>query len=326
MSLVPCANVIGEVRIFVGTPATRVIENAVYVPLRTGSWMDWDDEWGIYTSAGDLVEEAAYRRGPGPVLVGQSQKRGLALGHYGHFLLDTLSRHWFNPETHSDAPLLYHRTDHPLDEWRKRSFVTSCFDAAGFGSRKAVSFDVPTLIPRLIVPAPAFEETYGAHHAFRDLALRISHKLAPEIQRRSNRLVYFSKERLSHGIRRVLNERDITTLLSLQGVDIVFPEQMSLSEQIMCFNDYDLVIGTLGSALHTAVFSAKPPKVLAIHCEDNILSTFKIIDQLTGGKSLYLRPNSRTREMNEVEGFYSNILWDDPEVMVKFILAVAEIF
>ena len=343
MSLVPCANVVGEEQIFSGFPPIRVIEDAIYVPLRPGSWMDWDTEWGVYTNEGELVKEAAYRRGPGPVLVGQSLRRdlrgidaqiaprdtyvygGLAIGHYGHFLLSTLSRHWCSAEDNTGAPMLYHETDHPLGQWRERPFVASCLDAAGFKDRSIVSFDVPTRISRLIVPAPAFEETYGAHQAFRDLAVKVAGTLTRDASQTSNRLVYFSKEQLSHGIRRVINEHEVTSLLSRRGVDIVFPEQLLLSEQIDCFNKYDLVIGTLGSALHTSIFCSDSTKILALNHDDNILSNFKIIDSLTRCKSLYLRPNSSFREIEELEGFYSNIYWDRPDSMADSIMAVAEI-
>lgn len=126
MSLVPCTPnpVRGEVRL--AEPGIEVHEDVLYGPVASHAWHD-EPHWGIYDRAGHLVDAAAYHRGPGKTLVGQSRwldraasragdapdetyiYGGILIEHFGHFLLSSVSRFWPFAEEALRAGLGPHR-------------------------------------------------------------------------------------------------------------------------------------------------------------------------------------------------------------------------
>lgn len=70
-ALVPCTpNLVrGEVR--AGVPGIEVHEDVLYGPVAGHGWHE-QPHWGVYGRGGGLVDAAAYYRGPGKAMVGQS--------------------------------------------------------------------------------------------------------------------------------------------------------------------------------------------------------------------------------------------------------------
>ncbi|MDE2402196.1 MAG: glycosyltransferase family 61 protein [Burkholderiales bacterium] len=60
--------------------------------------------------------------------------------------------------------------------------------------------------------------------------------------------------RRNAGLRKLINDQEISNLLSAAGFDIVSPEQLSFAEQVRLFSGAELVIGPTGAAMANLIF------------------------------------------------------------------------
>lgn len=311
----PCTRIWGGTEIEGADPAVELHRGAIYVPRAPTGGAHVDTAWGLYEAHGPSITRASYRRGPGPVPVGQSPATALRAGdvarapdapyiyggtlhrHYGHFLLSGLA--WLWPRLHDLRPgtrIVYHGDDDPEALWRY-PFIADCLSALEIGPGDLVRFDAPTALPEILVPGPSYEETYRAHAVHGRLGAAIGAKLLGAAPREiESRPVFLARDRLPTGVRRFVDEAEIVERLARAGVRIVRPETLSLAEQIRVFDAHPLVIGSLGSALHTSLLAparSAPTRLLAIHHERAIPSNFAMIDRLKGQRSDYVYPGGR---------------------------------
>lgn len=67
--------------------------------------------------------------------------------------------------------------------------------------------------------------------------------------------------RRNAGLRKLINDQDISEMLSTAGFDIVAPEQLSFTDQVRLFSQAELVIGATGAALANLIFCAPGTRV-----------------------------------------------------------------
>lgn len=60
--------------------------------------------------------------------------------------------------------------------------------------------------------------------------------------------------RRNAGLRKLINDQEISNLLSAEGFTIVAPEELSFSEQVRLFSQAELVIGATGAAMANLIF------------------------------------------------------------------------
>ena len=311
-SLQRIGEVWGGTAVDVADPPIGVWRDAIYVPRGRGG-AHLDTAWGLYAADGHSVTQASYRRGPDPVRVGQSAQTalrphtvarapdqpyiygGTLHRHYGHFLLSGLA--WLWPRLQArpvGARIVYHGDDDPEALFRY-PFIAACLDALGIGRDDLVRFPEPTALPEIIVPGPSYEESYRAHAVHGRLSAAIGQRLLgtqpPDLDPRP---VFLARDRLSMGVRRFVDEPAIIDRLEREGIRIARPETLSLAEQVRVFDRHKLIIGGLGSALHTSLLSPAPRRLLAIHHEPFVPSDFVLVDRLKETRSDYVRPAGTT--------------------------------
>lgn len=279
--------------------STKIYEDVIYLPFKTGILLDNDPHWGLYKNDGSLINGAAYRRGSNLDLVGQSDVLDLKhydydiapfetmiyggplLSHYGHFLLSTLSRCWAIDGSH---PVLFHSTP-PVQDHRAR-FIVELLGLAGLSGR-SFSFERPTLIRRVIVPGPSLHEQ---HSIWRDHAVAMS-AIARNVVSTADarwKKVYLSKSRLGSGVNGLAGEAFIDLKMKQAGFEIVYPEAMTVAEQITMFRTAELIVGIAGSAFHTlALVPGTQAKRVIFTLEEFLNSNFLLIDRVSGGSAEY---------------------------------------
>lgn len=97
-----------------------------------------------------------------------------------------------------------------------------------------------------------------------------------QICNRSDRLprrIYLSRKKLEQPSWRVMsNENEVEIVMRELGFDVIYPESISVSDQMHFFNYANCIAGEYSSALHNTLFSAPGTKVLAINCINTIQS------------------------------------------------------
>ena len=101
--------------------------------------------------------------------------------------------------------------------------------------------------------------------------------------------LYFSRTKLSQRKRLNINERKLERELRKKNFFICYPEELSLKEQIHLINKHEIIIGTLGSALHGILFDISPVKNMVCFGQKETLNiAFLIIDAIKSVNSTYI--------------------------------------
>jgi len=176
---------------------------------------------------------------------------GSMIAHYGHFLLDSVSRLW---------PLL------PGGELAGVPAVfTTPIDAAvalewldAFGARRV---DLPdegaVRFPHMHVPEPAWRIDAWVAPEIRDIHLQVRRNL-PVKAHPQRAVVWLSRSRLPKR-RRIYDECLLEWVLS-EHLTVFHPEAVSLADQIATIESADVVAGVLGSAFHTLLMVERQPE------------------------------------------------------------------
>jgi capsular polysaccharide biosynthesis protein len=185
----------------------------------------------------------------------------LALGPwswvYHHWLLEILPRLWVLDEfpEFSDIPIIV-----PGD---MTGFQTDSLTALGIKEDQLLPFDGSNWqFDRLIVPsflAP------GGHSRRQIQWLRGNLFSSFDIEQNEagKRRLYISRQDATR--RRLLNEDDIENYLHKLGFETVLPGELSLKDQLLLFNEAEVICGTSGSGMTNHVFA--PPQASVIEMQ-----------------------------------------------------------
>jgi capsular polysaccharide biosynthesis protein len=80
----------------------------------------------------------------------------------------------------------------------------------------------------------------------------------------AERRLYVSREKWGNVTRRLANAEAVGAIADEFGFEQVFPETMSVVEQVRLFRSASLIVGDYGSALHNAMFSGRGAFVIAL--------------------------------------------------------------
>lgn len=195
--------------------------------------------------------------------------RTLYLGHYmphfGHFLLETLSTFWVRDrfqefDTYLFQPFVFGVSG--------PGFVEEAFELLGLDSNRIRFVERTTRLESVTVPARLTKLNQSVYETMREVygALKeASGKLAVDQESLPAR-VYISRARVSRSKveRAIVNEPLIERLAERCGFTVVYPETLTLAQQVRMFASADVVCGLSGSALHQCVFMRPGSELLEI--------------------------------------------------------------
>lgn len=191
------------------------------------------------------------------------QYLGLWSAHYGHFLMDYTARSWPAP---GDT-----------------AFVSSYPDSSILNLPYVRPFanEYATLLHQPVDQIYNFREVAIAQQSVQagvsisslaDLAhLRLS---AASTQTRDYRNpVYLSRAKLDVRLRDSFKEDQAERIFEKRGFEVLYPEQLSVGDQMAVFNEAPIIAGIAGSAMHSAMFARKDVKNRLIFLTDEKLLT-----------------------------------------------------
>lgn len=274
-----------------GLPQSEVQEEALYVPVsrdRRGGPPAWTgkarhigyrgalfDRDGQRIKAADIARREVRPRNEASPEPEQGRIRGTGIylgwvfSHYGHALLESLSRCW---RVGDFDFAVYHVPA------RIPNFIADHLDRLGVPS--IISPTRPTRFERLIVPRQAFELDIRAYRGFPG-----SLQGDGTGKEKDTRPVYISRSRLPADRRGVVGEEVLER--SLAGYRVVYPEKLSVQEQVELFATHTTFAGALGSAMHNILFSHAPEVIYLSDWRRPSLNHI-MCDELVEADSLYV--------------------------------------
>ncbi len=165
---------------------------------------------------------------------------GYLFRHYGHFLIETLSRVYALKQC-PPLPILFSSTHRDILPWQLEVFKL-------LGLRnEIVKLERPTMVDRLVMSTPAFVLPDVVHEA---QIAALGAVAAPPL---TDRKIWLARS--SHIGGGLLNEDTLHPLLKELGWEIVHPQFLPLRKQIALIASSARVAGLDGSAFHTALLA-----------------------------------------------------------------------
>ena len=206
---------------------------------------------------------------------------GRYVHHFGHFLVETLSRLWpWRERLPPRTRIVIHGEGSP-DAWFATGYARVAFEALGLTPESFLHVDRPLRFDALLVPGQAFLPGARAHRVFADLTRRMGERLTaglfPAV--REDRPAFMAKTRLGGGVSHLLNEGELVARLEARGVEIVHPQVMSLPQHVRFLEGRRVVSGWASSAHHPTLFAREAGEFRMLS-PPWLNSNFRLIDGL----------------------------------------------
>lgn len=284
-----------------GPPRVRMVRDALIVPAvpdpAKGSGFVHGAIGGVLDSAGSFVQESGQVREvddrclflpegyqPAARLRAREVKgiyAGVIFDHFGHFLLESLSRLWLPlQDSQLDRhPILFLTYGLPL-----RGYHNEFFDLLGIRERVRV-VRLPTMVDELVVPDTSIRFHRSAFREFKSVFTQLKHAVKP--RQGGNNRIYVSRIDVTSAV--TVPEREVEEIFRSDGWDIISPETMPLRDQISCFRSATRVAGISGSGMHNTMYCDNPELVVYINRFPILLDIFFLLDDLFDLPSLHIR-------------------------------------
>jgi O-antigen biosynthesis protein WbqL len=118
--------------------------------------------------------------------------------------------------------------------------------------------------------------------------------------------------------RQLSNQAEIECIAVSEGLELVKPETLPISEQIALFASADLLVGEFGSAMHNALFSRRGTRVFCLNWINGLQSRIAQLKQQRVG---YLLPSDGV-PVKYVEGASLKSYHIDPDQFRKCVRAL----
>ena len=207
--------------------------------------------------------------------------------HYGHFLCESIARLWYSLKDHRYAILCRGLSERRV--WGK-TFLDAFIEGMPIDRRRFISFDNAVILRTAIVPHPSFTIRCEGFEVHKVCTENVAEQLLDGRERRTAQPLYLSRSRLNRKLRKVTNEVVLERALIDRNIAICHPETKSLKEQVNLVNKHDVVIGTLGSALHAVLFDVSREKnLICLGFKDLFVnSNYLLIDAIKSVNSVYV--------------------------------------
>lgn len=197
---------------------------------------------------------------------------GVLIGHFGHFLLESLSRLWALGEYDGEIETVVFVRGWGFVDGSMPRFVEETL--ALLGSPRITIVDVnPASFHRLIVPSQLLGcHLVAGHETFHRFVHRLSRiRTEPSTLPGDGGDVYVSRSRFGDsGGGGILCEHVIEENLRNYGYEVIYPEQLTVAQQLDVYNRCGKLVFAKGSALHLfALVAREDQDVLVINRKDD---------------------------------------------------------
>ncbi|MCT8159465.1 glycosyltransferase family 61 protein [Pseudoruegeria sp. SHC-113] len=250
-------------------PGVEVIENAVVVPWGPERKRGIARPAGVFYPDGTLCDAATCLRSFGrpttlptgfpdaseiaETIPGTHLFAGLAYGHFGHALCESLGRLWYLDQPNVQIAGLYFFPK--AKKSRPRNALSGVLPLLkALKVRKPpMASNTPLRFERLVVPPQGFgvHEMIAGAPEFRAF---VRNRLKAGTATGAGRKIYISRSRLYSKRGRILQEQLIEERLVAEGYEIFHPQAHDITEQLATYRAADSIISTDNSALHLAAF------------------------------------------------------------------------
>ena len=185
---------------------------------------------------------------------------GLLVGHFGHFITDTFNRLWYVLK-YKDSKYKIAFLNFRYDDYDLRPFQNEFFKLLGIEKESILIIEEPTRFDKVIVPKQAvyWNTSYNT-----GLISLVYDKLISSVTPKKSDKIYISKSKVKESDSFNLNEEYFESFFSSQGFEIIYPEQLPVSDQIAYIAGAKEIACTSGTLSHLVLFAKNDVKLICL--------------------------------------------------------------
>ena len=223
------------------------------------------------------VDEAVVKRRDEDVIFG-----GFIYSHFGHQLLESTSRLWYAVDHPEDQrKIVFLRIPAKAAKYASGNFQ-QFLDLAGLPASRVEVVDRPTRFARLTVPDQAFVIMSGADTR----CLDVFRAMRERAQGPTFEKVYLSRSKF--GRKDCVNEAFLEDFHRARGYEIVYPETLSLEEQVSVVAHAKELATTIGTMSHLFIFAEPDAKLTIFLRSKSVIKGQLLVDKVAGREPSYV--------------------------------------
>lgn len=264
----------------------KCYENAYVVPTKILCVFDAEGHFVPYTSK-RMYSKSEYKI-PKDAYVSNGQEEyydeevvyiGFLRGHWGHFIVDSSIRLWALGTQECQNKRILIKIE------GMESFYYKLFEQLGVEKERLLQIDKPARFKKILVPELAYlPERYISKEflmPFDRVAANIN------LDKEAYKKIYLSRVHFARG-KKELGEKEIQDIFEANGFKILYPEELSMEEQIWYYKNCEVLVTTNGTVAHNIVFANKCKELVILRrfADNNVHQ--KIINHLKGIELVYI--------------------------------------
>lgn len=215
---------------------------------------------------------------------------GMAIAHFGHFLVEGINRIWpVFDKKYKNCKFVFATTgNRPVPK-----YITEMLTLAGIPHENIMFLNKPVAFRTVYVPDEAFDWQRYTSPTMVEICKQISASIKLSIKTYDK--IYVS--RAAMGDRKTVGEEVIQHIFEKNGYKIIYPEQLSIQEQIYLIKNCKYLAGCAGTALHLALFMPRGGTVIQIKRNsqpDDNLFTQNLINKTVGLNTVLIWGSTET--------------------------------
>ncbi len=196
--------------------------------------------------------------------------------HYGHFILEGLSRLWFYLESSNMKYKAIYISTEGEDKFN------NFFNLFGIKKENILKIEKPTKFKSVIIPEQSIRLHDFYHIKYKETIDRIIENVSPSKYER----VYYSKTELKNG--RTVGEESIENVFIKNGFNVFHPQNLSLYDQISILKGCKMFASTSGTIAHNAIFMNDGTTCICLNRSAHFHPIQTMIVRMNGLKSIYV--------------------------------------
>jgi len=203
---------------------------------------------------------------------------GWLIGHFGHFLTESLSRTWYLREHDRFDGYIFHSNFRSKDELPEH--VRVAFKLLGIPLDKVILARQDYRVRELHCPSESLRCDHSSSRYHSLPYTRMTTNSTVVAENASDRL-FVSRKSLTSDPRRT-NEDEAWQVFRAHGFRRIYPELMRLDEQIATFSAARIIAGPVGTAMHNAAFMNPGSRALILAPSHFLLRNDRLLSNACG--------------------------------------------
>lgn len=250
----------------------EIVENATVLPYRI---VDGEKRAGVVNGNGEYIELSgfdaispvdqwggSYEPEEKPAMIDEEVVYfGRFWKHWGHFLMDMVSRLWYVMDIDESSRIVYD------SQVEIEGVYLEFLHLLGIKTDQLIRVDKPTRFRKVIVPECSHKPGISCNQKYKEIFDRVAenalmHFEKPDLYK--GRKIYFTRRQLNLRVPLEIGENEIEELFRKNNYLIVAPEKHSLSEQIAMLRQAETIACIAGTLPHNMMFAKDGTKLVII--------------------------------------------------------------